>query len=145
MIDSIYTDGSCIGNPGPWSWWWLAYNDGVLVTKERGIASSTTNNQMELQAMIAWLKYLVMHPEQKIVRMFTDSEYVYKWITQYVPRRRTNGRKLSNKQPVKNLELWKQLVDLLDQPTSLERKRVKAHATSIANNQADRWARDGVL
>lgn len=145
MIDTIYTDGSCIGNPGPWSWWWLGYSNGTLITKYRGTTTSTTNNQMELQAMIESLKFLKNNPETKPVRIFTDSEYVYKWITQYVTRWRSNGRKLSNKQPVKNLELWKCLVDLLDQPTCLEWKWVKAHANSVSNNQVDRWARDWVI
>ena len=104
----IYTDGACKGNPGPGGW-------GVLILLENeqielsGGSKETTNNQMELTAVIKALNFF----EKKIkVDLYTDSKYVMDGITDYIKKWKINGWQTANKKPVKNMNLWKILDEL---------------------------------
>ena len=99
----IYTDGSCIGNPGKGGWAAIILNDGKK-TEIKGSEKDTTNNQMELLAPIKALKEI---PRGSKVEIFTDSKYVKSGITEWIHNWKKNGWKTANKQEVKNKELWK--------------------------------------
>ena len=94
----IYTDESCIGNPGNGGWGAIIIVDGKK-NKIRGNKKNTTNNQMELLAPIKALKKI---PKGSKVQIFTDSKYVKSGITEWIHNWKKNGWKTSNKQPVKN-------------------------------------------
>ena len=93
----IYTDGSCIGNPGNGGWAAIIIKDGKK-TQIKGFKKNTTNNQMELLAPIQVLKKI---PKGSKVQIFTDSKYVKSGITEWIHNWK-NGWKTANKQPVKN-------------------------------------------
>ena len=101
----IYTDGSCIGNPGKGGWAAIILNDGEK-TEIKGSEKDTTNNQMELLAPIEALKKI---PKGSKVQIFTDSKYVKSGITEWIHNWKKNGWKTADKQPVKNKELWTEL------------------------------------
>ena len=101
----IYTDGSCIGNPGKGGWAAIVINDGKK-TQIKGSKKNTTNNQMELLATIKALKKI---PKGSKVQIFTDSKYVKSGITVWIHNWKKNGWKTANKQKVKNIELWTEL------------------------------------
>ena len=109
----IYTDGGCSGNPGPGAWAYI-----LLAGGERLSASAahpaTTNNRMELEAVIAALREVHRRPEWAgaSLEVFTDSEYVQKGITSWIRAWEANGWRTSGKQPVKNQDLWKELLRL---------------------------------
>jgi ribonuclease HI len=109
-LTEIYTDGGCSGNPGPGGWAYVIIRDDVLFAEKWGAEKLTTNNRMELQAVIAALEAL--SPEEakreKIV-VYTDSQYVQKGITLWLPEWKKRGWKTSDKKPVKNKDLWQRL------------------------------------
>lgn len=135
----IYADGACKGNPGPGGWGaWLSY-DG----REKEIYGGeleTTNNRMELTAVIRALEALKRPCE---ARIYTDSVYVQKGITEWIHGWKSRGWKTSDKKPVKNDDLWKQL-DHLVQQHKLEWVWVKGHAGLAGNERADALANQGV-
>ncbi|MCB5184439.1 ribonuclease HI [Methylobacillus gramineus] len=135
----IYADGACKGNPGPGGWGaWLAF-DGH--EKELfGGELLTTNNRMELTAVIRALEAL---KRQCDVKIFTDSVYVQKGITEWVHGWKTRGWRTSDKKPVKNVDLWQQL-DTLVQQHKIEWIWVKGHAGNAGNERADGLANKGV-
>ena len=133
----IYTDGSCIGNPGKGGWAAIILNDGKK-TKIKGFKKNTTNNQMELLAPIKALKEI---PKGSKVQIFTDSKYVKSGITEWIHNWKKNGWKTANKQEVKNIELWTQL-DLLNNEFEISWNWVKAHSIDELNNKVDLLARD---
>ena len=98
----IYTDGSCIGNPGQGGWAAIILDEGKK-TEIKGSKKDTTNNQMELLAPIKALKKI---PKGSEVQIFTDSKYVKSGITEWIHNWKKNGWKTADKQPVKNKELW---------------------------------------
>ena len=104
----IYTDGSCLENPGNGGWAAIIIDDGKK-TQIKGSKKNTTNNQMELLAPIEALKKI---PKVSKVQIFTDSKYVKSGITEWIHNWKKNGWKTANKQPVKYKELWTEL-DLL--------------------------------
>ena len=104
----IYTDGSCLKNPGNGGWAAIIIDDGKK-TQIKGSKKNTTNNQMELLAPIEALKKI---PKGSEVQIFTDSKYVKSGITEWIHNWKKNGWKTADKQPVKNKELWEEL-DLL--------------------------------
>ena len=104
----IYTDGSCLENPGNGGWAAIIIDDGKK-TQIKGNKKNTTNNQMELLAPIEALKKI---PKGSKVQIFTDSKYVKSGITEWIHNWKKNGWKTANKQEVKNKELWTEL-DLL--------------------------------
>ena len=104
----IYTDGSCLGNPGNGGWAAIIVDDNKKI-RIKGSKKDTTNNQMELLAPIKALKKI---PKGSNVQIFTDSKYVKSGITEWIHNWKKNGWKTANKQPVKNKDLWIEL-DLL--------------------------------
>ena len=128
----IFTDGACRGNPGPGGWAALLRTGG----KERELSGGetpTTNNRMELMAAIEALKAL-KRPCR--VRLFTDSVYVRDGITKWIHGWRRNGWRTSDRKPVKNAELWQQLLDAAA-PHRVEWKWVKGHSGHPENDRVD--------
>ena len=132
----IYTDGSCIENPGRGGWAAIILDDGKKI-EIKGNKKDTTNNQMELLAPIQALKKI---PKGSKVQIFTDSKYVKSGITEWVHNWKKNGWKTANKQDVKNKELWLEL-DLLNNEFEIGWNWVKAHSTDELNNEVDLLAR----
>ena len=133
----IYTDGSCIGNPGNGGWAAIIIQDGNK-THISGNKKNTTNNQMEL---IAPIKALNKIPKGSKIEIFTDSKYVKSGITEWIHNWKKNGWKTANKQPVKNKELWTEL-DILSSKFEIKWNWVKAHSTDKLNNEVDLLAKE---
>ena len=133
----IYTDGSCIGNPGNGGWAAIIIN-GENKIQIKGSKKNTTNNQMELLAPIQALKKI---PKGSKVQIFTDSKYVKSGITEWIYNWKKNGWITSNKQQVKNKELWTEL-DLLTNEFEINWNWVKAHSTDQLNKEVDLIARE---
>ena len=132
----IYTDGSCLGNPGFGGW------GAILLYKEHqkkisGSKKNTTNNQMELQAVIEALK-IIKKPSEIII--YTDSQYVKNGLTTWITNWKRNGWKTADKKPVKNLELWQEL-DFEATKHQIDWRWVKAHAGNKYNEMVDNLAR----
>ena len=125
----IYTDGSCIGNPGQGGWAAIILDDGKK-TEIKGNKKNTTNNQMELLAPIEALKKI---PKRSKVQIFTDSKYVKSGITEWIYNWKKNGWKTANKKEVSNKELWTEL-DQLNSEFEISWNWVKAHSTDKLNN-----------
>ena len=136
---NIYTDGACKGNPGPGGWGAVLEFDG----KERelfGGESSTTNNRMELLAVIEALNAL-KRPSRVVLH--TDSQYVQKGITEWIHGWKARGWRTAAKQPVKNVDLWKRL-DEATQAHEIEWVWVRGHSGHNGNERADALANKGV-
>ena len=133
----IYTDGSCIGNPGNGGWAAIIMN-GENKIQIKGSKKNTTNNQMELLAPIQALKKI---PKGSKVQIFTDSKYVKSGITEWIYNWKKNGWITANKQQVKNKDLWTEL-DLLTNEFEINWNWVKAHSTDKLNNEVDLIARE---
>ncbi len=133
----IYTDGSCLENPGNGGWAAIIIDDGKK-TEIKGSKKNTTNNQMELLAPIEALKKI---PKGNKVEIFTDSKYVKSGITEWIHNWKKNGWKTADKQPVKNKEFWEEL-DLLANQFEISWNWVKAHSTDELNNEVDLIARE---
>ncbi len=136
----IYTDGACSGNPGPGGWGAILMYQGNKKEISGG-KSNTTNNVMELTAVIEALK-LLKYPCE--VELYSDSAYVVnafiqKWIDNWMK----NNWKTSNKEPVKNQELWKELYDLT-QIHKVKFIKVKGHSDNEFNNRCDELARNEI-
>ena len=133
----IYTDGSCIGNPGKGGWAAIIIiND--KKTQITGSQENTTNNQMELLAPIKALNKI---PRGSKIQIFTDSKYVKSGITEWIHNWKKNGWKTANKQSVKNKEFWIEL-DLLTEKFEIKWSWVKGHSTDKLNNEVDLLARE---
>ena len=132
----IYTDGSCLENPGNGGWAAIIIDDGKK-TQIKGNKKNTTNNQIELLAPIEALKKI---PKGSKVQIFTDSKYVKSGITEWIHNWKKNGWKTANKEPVKNKELREEL-DLLTNEFEISWNWVKAHSTDKLNNEVDLIAR----
>ena len=133
----IYTDGSCLENPGNGGWAAIIIDD-EKKTQIKGTKKNTTNNQMELLAPIEALKKI---PKGSEVKIFTDSKYVKSGITEWIHNWKKNGWKTADKQPVKNKELWEEL-DLLANQFEISWNWVKAHSTDELNNEVDLIAKE---
>ena len=133
----IYTDGSCLENPGNGGWAAIIIDD-EKKTQIKGSKKNTTNNQMELLAPIEALKKI---PKGSKIEIFTDSKYVKSGITEWIHNWKKNGWKTADKQPVKNKELWEEL-DLLANQFEISWNWVKAHSTDQLNNEVDLIARE---
>ena len=135
----IYTDGACRGNPGIGGWGaTLSYN-GTL--KEiYGGEQDTTNNRMEMMAVIQALSLL---KKPCIVTLNSDSKYVLQGINDWMPNWKKRNWKTAAKQPVKNVDLWKQ-IDQLAQPHEIEWVWVKGHSGNAGNDRADELANLGI-
>ena len=136
----IYTDGSCIGNPGSGGW------AAIIINSDKqniisGRKKNTTNKQMELMAAI---KALVFFTKKQKIRIYTDSNYVKEGITNWIKIWEKNNWKTANKKKVKNVELWKKL-NILSNFHDIEWKWVKAHSGDPMNSLADKLARKAAL
>ncbi len=135
----IYTDGACKGNPGMGGWGAiLIYKDHIKEIS--GFESETTNNIMELTAVIKALESL---KEECHVVLTTDSNYVKDGITDWINNWKLNGWKTANKQPVKNKELWIML-DSLSKKHIIDWKWVKGHSGHLENERADQLANEAI-
>ena len=133
----IYTDGSCLGNPGSGGWAAIILINGKKITI-KGSKKNTTNNQMELLAPIKALKKI---PFGEKIEIFTDSKYLKLGITEWILKWKNNGWKTSNKSKVKNLELWKELHKLVEN-YQIKWSWVKAHSGNKINEEVDIIARN---
>ena len=133
----IYTDGSCLGNPGNGGWAAIIIDD-KKKTNIKGSKKDTTNNQMELLAPIKALKKI---PKGSSVQIFTDSKYVKSGITEWIHNWKKNGWKTANKQPVKNKDLWTEL-DQMNSKFEIKWSWVKGHSIDKLNNEVDLIARE---
>lgn len=138
---SVYTDGGCIGNPGKGAWAFLV-DDGELRVEDTNGDPLTTNNKMELQAVIEALTAISRRPEWKgrPIRIHTDSQYVRNGITAWIKTWSANGWKTASKEPVKNQDLWMQL-QKWDAALKPEWKWVKGHAGNANNERCDQLVR----
>ena len=134
----IFTDGACLGNPGPGGW-------GVILRHKdtekelSGGAPETTNNRMELTAVIEALKAL---KTSCVISLYTDSKYVMDGVTQWLPNWKKNNWRTSNKKSaVKNVDLWQELDELLPKHEILW-NWVKGHNGHPENESVDKLARD---
>ena len=139
-----YTDGACSGNPGVGGWGAVLLaekNNKIIKRKEiSGGLVDTTNNQMELIAAIETLKALKKYTEICII---TDSNYVKKGITEWLPSWKKNNWKTSSKKEVKNRKLWEELEELVNR-NKVDWLWVKGHAGNIENERADFLAREEI-
>jgi ribonuclease HI len=136
---NVYTDGACKGNPGPGGWGAVLEIDG----HERemyGGAPATTNNRMELTAVIEALSAL-KRPCRVVLH--TDSQYVQKGITEWIGGWKARGWKTAAKEPVKNVDLWQKL-DAVVRGHEIRWVWVKGHAGHDGNERADALANKGV-
>ncbi|MDA8694522.1 ribonuclease HI [Alphaproteobacteria bacterium] len=136
MIE-VYTDGSCLGNPGTGGWAFQIFNEGTIIN-HFGYQLDTTNNQMELTAAIKALEFL--QKESEII-LFTDSTYVRNGITSWIVNWKKNNWKNSQRKDVKNKILWEKL-DVLNSQKNITWKWVKAHDINEHNNKVDLLARE---
>ncbi len=134
---NIYTDGGCSGNPGPGGWAYVIIDSSGLI-KASGGDKNTTNNKMELTAVIKALEYISSSEKYKNMKpvIHTDSTYVKNGITAWIKTWVMNGWKTAAKQPVKNKELWQELKNI-DDSLSSEWKWVKGHAGNEYNEMCD--------
>ncbi|MGH8284114.1 MAG: ribonuclease HI [Gammaproteobacteria bacterium] len=131
----IYTDGACRGNPGPGGW------AAVLRVNARekilqGVEANTTNNRMELTAAVRALEVL---KQPSRVTLYTDSEYVQKGISEWLPAWKLRGWKTAGRKPVKNQDLWQQL-DAAAGRHAVAWRWVRGHVGNPGNEQVDRLA-----
>jgi len=135
----VYTDGSCLGNPGKGGWGAiLKWDDGE--TQIWGSSPSSTNNEMELSAAYFACLELIKNNINE-AEIYTDSHYVKKGITEWIKKWRLNEYKTATKNPIKNQELWK-LLDIEQSKLNIEWKYVKAHNGDIMNEKVDKLARE---
>ena len=135
----IFTDGACSGNPGPGGWGALLLY-GSHEKEITGGEFETTNNRMELMAAIEALKTLKKPCK---VKLSTDSSYVKDGITQWIFNWQKNGWKTANKKPVKNSDLWQDLLEA-SKTHDLEWAWVKGHSGHPENERADELANQGM-
>ena len=132
----IYTDGSCLKNPGNGGWAAIIFMNGKKVAI-KGNKKNTTNNQMELMAAIEALNKI---RTEQAVQIYTDSKYVKMGITEWINKWSQNNWKTSSKQKVKNLELWLELNEI-SKKHKIKWFWVKSHAGNPSNEEVDVLAR----
>jgi len=144
----IYTDGGCSGNPGPGGWAYVMVQQtfqGVqVIAKEKGSEKDTTNNRMELTAVIMALralKTMANVPHQTAV--ITDSQYVQKGITEWIRNWKRNAWRTADKKPVKNQDLWMEL-DSLAGEFPIQWEWVKGHAGNEYNEMCDAMTQEAI-
>ena len=137
---TIYTDGSCLGNPGPGGWGAVIKTDAGS-REISGAEPSTTNNRMELTAAIRALESVEAGPP---VRIVTDSRYVMDGITSWIAGWRRRNWRTASGRPVKNQDLWRQL-DQVASKHNLEWAWVRGHSLHPGNEHADALARAASL
>ena len=138
-IINIYTDGACRGNPGPGGWGALLEYNGHT-KKIYGSSALTTNNIMELTAVIESLK--IINKQSEII-ITTDSTYVKNGITKWIHNWKLKGWKTASKKPVKNKSLWEKL-DSLSKQHTIQWEWVRGHTGHPGNEEADILANKGI-
>jgi len=133
---TIYTDGSCLNNPGDGGWAAII-NINNEIKKISGSVKDTTNNKMELMAPIKALQKI---KEKQPIKIYTDSQYVRLGITDWVHKWIKNNWQTSKKEPVKNKELWIQLYELTNS-FDIKWIWVKAHSGNLLNEEVDLLAK----
>lgn len=140
MKIKIYTDGACSGNPGKGGWGALIQeNDNEK--KLSGSELNTTNNRMELTAVIKALEH---YDETREIEVFTDSKYVMQGITEWIKNWKNNHWKTSQKKDVRNKDLWV-LLDTVSAKHDIKWSWVKGHAGDYGNEIADKLATQAIL
>ncbi|MCL2440802.1 MAG: ribonuclease HI [Treponema sp.] len=144
----IYTDGGCSGNPGPGGWAYVmvmkTFQGWQVISQNKGAEKGTTNNRMELTAVIMALRALKNNentPRQAAV--YTDSQYVQKGITEWIQTWKRNAWRTSDKKPVKNKDLWEEL-DTLAGDFSLKWNWIKGHAGNEYNELCDAMTQEAI-
>ena len=132
----IWTDGSCLGNPGPGGWAFVATN-GQNTAERSGGERDTTNNRMELMAVIRALTAAHRHSE---IELHTDSQYVKNGMQSWLKNWKKNNWHTANKKPVKNQDLWMQL-DALSGAIKIHWHWVRGHNGDEMNDRCDELAR----
>ncbi|MBR4507180.1 MAG: ribonuclease HI [Alphaproteobacteria bacterium] len=132
----IWTDGSCLGNPGPGGWAFIA-TDGTNTAERCGGERDTTNNRMELMAVISALTATKKHNE---VEIHTDSQYVKNGMQTWIKNWKARGWRTADKKPVKNKDLWVKL-DELSHNTKIHWIWVRGHDGEEFNERCDELAR----
>jgi ribonuclease HI len=155
---TIYTDGGCSGNPGPGGWAYVIIegsgepgdragqkSPGLNIIAEKwGAEKNTTNNRMELGAVIAALEFLSgLAPSPVKITVFTDSQYVQKGMTLWIHSWKRNNWRTSGKEPVKNQDLWQRL-DELSGRFPIRWAWVKGHAGDALNERCDRMTQEAI-
>lgn len=134
----IYTDGGCSGNPGPGAWAYILIEP-EATTRNAGFVAETTNNRMELRAVIEALQAVRQRGDSACaqIELFTDSQYVKNGITDWIHNWIRNGWKTRSKQPVKNQDLWKLLLSS-SSTMSIHWRWLQGHAGDRHNEACDR-------
>ena len=144
MKIKIYTDGACVGNPGPGGWAAIIIQDNKQ-KKISGGENQTTNNRMELTATIKALEYCNQKKEEVFafdkIEVFTDSTYVKQGITVWINSWEKNNWKTTDRKSVKNIDLWKKLKELT-KLNQIEWHWVKGHSNDPINDLADKLAKE---
>jgi ribonuclease HI len=135
----VYTDGACLGNPGPGGWG-VVLRTGGHERELWGAEPATTNNRMEMMAAIQALEAL---KRPVVVQLHTDSTYLRDGITQWIKRWRQNGWRTAARKPVKNLDLWRRL-EAASAPHKVHWHWVRGHAGHPDNERADELAQRGL-
>jgi ribonuclease HI len=144
----IYTDGGCSGNPGPGGWAFVivldTFQGGNVIASDTGGEKDTTNNRMELTAVISSLRALksLRDIPRKPV-LYTDSQYVQLGITDWINKWKRNSWRTSDKKPVKNKDLWMEL-DALAGELEISWKWVKGHSGDEYNERCDKMTRKAI-
>ena len=143
MKIKIYTDGACVGNPGPGGWGAVVISDDDK--KEIfGGEKLTTNNRMELTAAIKALEFCVTKDKEQLslkqIEIYTDSNYLKNGITIWINNWEKNDWKTSDKKNVKNVDLWKKLRELTKK-NEIEWFWIKSHSNNLMNELADKLAK----
>jgi ribonuclease HI len=135
IIESLYTDGACLGNPGVGGWGIVTYFADGSVYEMGGAVPDTTNNRMELQAAIEALQIFRACEQTEPITLYTDSEYVIKGITQWIKGWKRKNWKTSQGKPVLNQDLWKALDQLND--ANIRWQHVRGHSGNVGNERCD--------
>ena len=136
----IYTDGSCIGNPGPGGWGFIIKFESGKTKEYSGSEEHTTNNRMELTAAIKATKYF---KKKTKINIYTDSKYLKEGITIWIKKWKINNWKTSNKKNVKNSDLWKLLEEIIKNH-EVHWMWIKGHNENILNDKADKLAKKAI-
>lgn len=144
MTIDLYTDGGCSGNPGPGGWAYVAIISGEE-KKASGFEPATTNNRMELTAVINGLKDIMGYSawNDASIRVHTDSQYVQKGMTEWIHGWMRNNWRTRSKQPVKNRDLWVSLVELASR-RDVEWEWVRGHVGDRYNEMCDAMVQEEI-
>jgi len=143
----IFTDGGCQGNPGPGGWAYVmilkTFQGETIAAQNKGAEKDTTNNRMELTAVISALRALKTMNVPRKAAVLTDSQYVQKGITEWIQAWKRNSWRTSDKKPVKNQDLWMEL-DSIAGEFSIEWEWVRGHAGNEYNEMCDRMTQEAI-